>query len=73
MFNWLGSASDSRATRSLRRNGVRSCDLLETTALAQWKTRPASMTTVWPVIVSLRHIVTTISAQSSLVGGLLQD
>jgi hypothetical protein len=25
----------------------------------QWKIRPESMTMVWPVIVSVRHIVTT--------------
>jgi hypothetical protein len=32
------------------------------------------MTTVWPpVMVSVRHIVTTISAQSSLSGGLLRS
>src|SRR6185437_1664590 len=32
----------------------------------QWNVRPESITTVWPVIVSVRHIVTTMSAQSSL-------
>jgi hypothetical protein len=28
--------------------------------------RPESMTTVWPVMVSVRHMLTTMSAQSSL-------
>jgi hypothetical protein len=28
--------------------------------------RPESMTTVWPVMVSVRHMATTMSAQSSL-------
>src|SRR5579862_6280075 len=32
----------------------------------QWNRRPESMTMVWPVIVSVRHMVTTMSAQSSL-------
>jgi hypothetical protein len=33
---------------------------------------PASMTIVWPIIVSARRIVTTMSAQSSLSAGLFQ-
>ena len=31
------------------------------------------MTTVWPVIVSVRHIVTTMSAQSSLSAGFFSS
>jgi hypothetical protein len=31
------------------------------------------MTIVWPVIVSVRHIVTTMSAQSSLSAGLFSS
>jgi hypothetical protein len=31
------------------------------------------MTTVWPVIVSVRHIVTTMSAQSSLSAGFFRS
>jgi hypothetical protein len=31
------------------------------------------MTTVWPVIVSVRHIATTMSAQASLSAGFLSD
>ena len=31
------------------------------------------MTIVWPVMVSVRHIVTTISAQSSLSAGFLSS
>ena len=40
---------------------------------AQWKTRPESMTTVWPVMVSVRHMATTISAQSSLSAGFFSS
>ena len=39
----------------------------------QWNVRPESMTTVWPVIVSVRHIVTTMSAQSSLSAGFFNS
>ncbi len=35
--------------------------------------RPESMTIVWPVIVSVRHSVTTMSAQSSLSAGFLSS
>jgi hypothetical protein len=35
--------------------------------------RPESMTTVWPVMVWVRHMATTISAQSSLSAGLVAD
>jgi hypothetical protein len=31
------------------------------------------MTTVWPVMVSVRHMVTTMSAQSSLSAGFFQE
>src|SRR4029077_1859678 len=36
----------------------------------QWKVRPESITRVWPVIVLVRHIVTTWSATSSLSAAL---
>jgi hypothetical protein len=35
--------------------------------------RPASITTVCPVIVSVRHMVTTMSAQSSLSAGFFRS
>src|SRR6202000_2140518 len=35
--------------------------------------RPESMTMVWPVMVSVRHMVTTMSAQSSLSAGFFSS
>src|SRR6266851_345643 len=35
--------------------------------------RPESMTTVWPVMVSVRHMATTMSAQSSLSAGFFRS
>src|SRR6185437_3599458 len=54
-----GAAHQEELRRVAKLDGVEE-------GLHQWNTRPASMTTVWPVIVSVLHMVTAISAQSSL-------
>ena len=51
---------------AVRGTGVAAASPGDRRVLVQWNVRPESMTAVWPVIVSVRHIVTTISAQSSL-------
>ena len=57
---------EAAASRRKPLTTTRSCRSVGPILRPQWNVRPASMTIVWPVMVSVRHMVTTMSAQSSL-------